>query len=150
MLAEMSVICQNNPTSFIIAAGDFNSDFSRDTLQVNELKQFCIDQSLESCGFLPNSNINYTFECKKSGSRTLIDHVLISSNIRDHVKSCIPLDSVNNNSDHLAVRVELDVKCEYFSSKELSHKPKPAWYKVTIDDKDKYRNELDGQLNDII
>ena len=49
VLAEISIICQNNPTSFIIAAGDFNSDFSRDSIQVNELKQFCRDQSLESC-----------------------------------------------------------------------------------------------------
>ena len=48
VLAEISITCQNNPTSFIIVAGDFNSDFSRDSLQVNELKQFCLDQSLES------------------------------------------------------------------------------------------------------
>ena len=68
VLAEISVICQNNPTSFIIAAGDFNSDFSRDTLQVNELKQFCIDQSLESSTLLPISNVNYTFECKNQGA----------------------------------------------------------------------------------
>ena len=60
ILAEISVICQSNPTSFIIAGGDFNSDFSRNTLQVNELKQFCVDQSLESSTLFPISNVKYT------------------------------------------------------------------------------------------
>ena len=57
ILAEILVICQSNPTSFIIAGGDFNSDFSRNTLQVNELKQFCVDQSLESSTLFPISNV---------------------------------------------------------------------------------------------
>ena len=88
VLAEISITSQNNPTSFIIVAGDFNSDFSRDSLQVNELKQFCLDQSLESCNFLSCSNVQYSFECKMSGSRSLIDHILVSSNVKDCVKSC--------------------------------------------------------------
>ena len=150
VLAEISIICQNNPTSFIIAAGDFNCDFSRDSLHVNELKQFCYDQSLESCGLLPSSNIEYTFEFKKSArSRSHIDHVLISSNVREYVRSCNSVDSVNNDSDHIAVRVELDVSCDYFSSKEIAHTPKPAWYKVSIDDDRKYKQELDYLLKKI-
>ena len=149
ILAEISIICQNNPSSFIIVAGDFNCDFSRDTLQVNELKQFCLDQSFESCGLLPISDVNYTFECNTSGSKSHIDHVLISSNIRDYVKSCNSIDSVNNNSDHIAFRVELDLCCDYFSSNEISHTPKPAWYKVSIDDTTKYKQELDHLLKEI-
>ena len=94
VLAEISVICQNNPTSFIIVAGDFNSDFNRNTLQVNELKRFCVDQSLESSTLYPISNVNYTFGCKQSGSRSLIDHILISSKLRNCVKSSNPIDSV--------------------------------------------------------
>ena len=143
VLAEISIICQSNPTSFIIAAGDFNCDFGRDSLHVNELKQFCTDQGLESCGLLPCSNVDYTFECKKSKSRSHIDHILISSNIREYVINCMKVDSVDNDSDHIAVKIELDLHCDYFASKEISHTPRPTWYKVSIDDKSKYQQELD-------
>ena len=149
VLAEISIICQNNPTSFIIAAGDFNSDFSRDSIQVNELKQFCRDQSLESCNFFECSDIEYSFECKMSGSRSLIDHVLVSSNIKEFVKSCNPIDSIDNSSDHIAINVKLNLNCKYFTSKEITHLPKIAWYKASIENKEMYKEELDILLNQI-
>ena len=86
---------------------------------------------------------------QKSGSRSLIDHILISYNIRDCVKSCNSIDSVENNSDHIAINIELDINCDYFASSEISHLPRPAWYKASIEDTNKYKKELDCLLNEI-
>ena len=63
-----------------------------------------------------------------SGSRSLIDHILVSSNVKDCVNSCTYVDNVDNSSDHIAIKVKLKLNCDYFASKDRIHTPKTALY----------------------
>ena len=76
------------------------------------LRNFYNDQCLESSTLYPISNVKYTFQSKQSGCRSLIDHILVSANMRNCVKSSNPIDSVENNSDHIAINLVLDMNCE--------------------------------------
>ena len=47
VLGEISVICQQVNAQFICLAGDFNTDFIRNTPHTNELKEFCMVENLK-------------------------------------------------------------------------------------------------------
>ena len=64
-------------------------------------------------------------------------------------KKSNPIDSVDNNSDHIAINLILDINCDYFASSEISHQSRPAWYKVSIEDKHNYKQELNLLLDNI-
>ena len=142
ILAEISVISRNNESAFIMICGDFNTDMSRNTLQTDQLRDFCESECFIISDLLPCSNVKYTFECKSSGNKTFIDHMLITENMQPHIKSCTSYDSINNVSDHISVILELDVNCNYLKTNNISHQPGIAWYKVTIDDIFKYKNPV--------
>ena len=149
ILAEISVISRNNDSTFIMIGGDFNTDMNRNTLQTDQLKQFCDSEFFIISDLLPSSSIEYTFECKSTGNKTFIDHMLITENMQPFIKSCSSYDSINNVSDHLPVILELDINCEYLKTNDITYQPGIAWYKVTIDDVSKYKTELDIELNKI-
>ena len=143
VLAEISIISQNNWSDFLIIAGDFDVDFSRDTPQTKELTYFCKNESLTICDTLSISNMSRTFECKKTGSKSNLDHILITDAMKEFVMKCFTHDTINNNSDHIAVLAEVELCHEYLATKQLIHIPKTAWYKATIYDKMKYKEQLD-------
>ena len=82
VLSEISVICQAEDAMYIIVTGDLNTDFSRDTIQTREIKQFCDYESLSPCIYSECANIKYTFE-NCVGNRSIIDHCLISKSEYD-------------------------------------------------------------------
>ena len=149
VLAEITILSQNNKADFIIVSGDFNVDFSRDTPQTRELIYFCECETLIPCDLLPTSSIEYTFECKKSGSRSFLDHILISDLMKGFVSQSYPYYDINNKSDHIAIISEITVNCEYLASKELVHEPKISWYKASIHDKKQYQEQLNKELSNI-
>ena len=59
ILAEISTISRSISTSFIVIAGDFNTDFLRNTPQTRELKSFCESESLISCNNFLNSQVDF-------------------------------------------------------------------------------------------
>ena len=118
VLAEITIITQNNNADFLIIAGDFNVDFSRDTPQTKELTYFCEIESLTICDALPISNIMHTFECKKTGCKSFLDHILITNSMKDFITKCYTYDTIDNNSDHIAVISEINICPEYFTTEQ--------------------------------
>ena len=59
ILAEISATCQSKDAQNIIITGDLNSDLNRGSPQVEELKQFCIDESLYACVNSECSSVEY-------------------------------------------------------------------------------------------
>ena len=123
ILAEISIISRNNETSFIMIGGDFNTDMNRNTLQTEQLKQFCESECFVVIDKLPISRVDYTFECKASGNKSHIDHFLVTENVQSFIKSCFSFDNINNASDHLAVITELNINCDYFKTNKLIQQP---------------------------
>ena len=94
---------------------------------MDELKTFCEDQSLKYSTLYPISNAKYNLKCKRSENRFIIDHVLISCCIRKCAKCSNPIDSVDNNSDHIVINLVLDINWDYSASSEISQLPSPAY-----------------------
>lgn len=150
VLSEISYLCKEKDCAYFYIAGDFNTDFNRDTPQTRELVNFC---NVENCIPVINlnvSNIDYTYESTSNGARSLIDHVIVSKNLCDVVHRYYTIDSIDNTSDHLPVLCEFIINCEYMAMKKMNvTQNKIAWYKANLHDIKQYKDNLDIKLDDI-
>ena len=77
-LSQISCIIGDCEVNSILLAGDFNCDFSRNSPHVAAVREFIAANDLFLCLNHPTSDVDYTFECKASGSFSLIDHFAVS------------------------------------------------------------------------
>ena len=102
------------------------------------------------CLCLLSSKVIYSYECMASGSQSLIDHILISQNMKHLLLDCYTTDDVDNGSDHNAVIAKFDIPCHYIEhDKHVNSQPKVSWYKAQIHDIEKYKTQLDKYLQNI-
>ena len=150
VLAEISTLCVMMGPDKVCVGGDFNTDFGRlGSLHTKELVSFCETEDLSSCCLHSNSIIPYTYQCNATGSRSLIDHMLVSSNLAHLMNRCFTKDNVDNGSDHIAVIAEFEFPCHYFKQNNIKPKPRVAWYKARIHDIEQYKKSLDNALDGI-
>ena len=92
------------------------------------------------------TRIIYTFE-SACGTRSCIDHIVVTENIVDAVKSYKCLNDVDNNSDHLPIVSEFGFECTYSSVKVNKCFNQCKWFKATDHDIAKYKVCLDANLD---
>ena len=63
---------------YIIVGGDFNASFSKTGYNTNALVSFMRRQHLQCALNHHTSEVQFTFESKANGSRSIIDHFLLS------------------------------------------------------------------------
>ena len=134
-------------SKYVVIAGDLNTDLSRErSLHTKELLNFCASENISTCHTLLPS-IPYSFQ--SSHGQSLIDHILISDNMKDALLQCSSFDNVNNGSDHNALICKLDIACIYLDHTKANYTPKTAWYKASLVDIERYRTQLDVKLDSI-
>ena len=62
----------------------------------------------------------------KCGSKSNLDHILITDAMKEFVMKCFTHDTIDNNSDHIAILSEIELSNEYLAAEQLIHKPKTA------------------------
>lgn len=147
VLTEISLICQTKDASNICLAGDLNTDLCRNSPQTRELLQFCDNENLVPLVKNALSNIVYTYEHKGTGSRSLIDHIIVSKNLEQFLHQYYTVDSIDNTSDHLPVVAEFNFNCKYLATERAKSEKRVAWYKASLGDIKKYKNCLDCYLD---
>jgi endonuclease/exonuclease/phosphatase family metal-dependent hydrolase len=142
----------------VVIAGDFNCHFGvgigprawgRTTNNANKLKgsidrQFLSIVDLESTCVGPK----YIFHVNGVGTSYIV-HCLVSDNLRSNVLLCQILDeNILNTSDHLPIRVTLDVNLPKFHYISQHHVHRVAWEKLTDDNiQNSYTVPLEVKLN---
>jgi len=101
ILNEISRICQEDNSSYIIVGGDFNTDFARNnSLHTQALTNFIDFENLFNGLAHTTSHVEYTYESKSTGIRSTLDHFLVSHALYYKIFSYIPLHEGDNLSDH--------------------------------------------------
>lgn len=78
VLGEISRLCDESNANQIIIGGDFNTDFRRhNSLHTQTLNGFVVQENLCNVLYKPYSKVDYTFESKSNGARSVIDHILL-------------------------------------------------------------------------
>ena len=142
VLSEVSsIIC--NYEYDVILGGDFNVDYSRnDSQNLNLLKQFLNIEELE-CATLEITQNNFTRE-DSLGSRSFIDHIIVSSNI--NYSNLKVLYNGNNLSDHNPVTIQTNHNVLHTKNKSLSCRV-IDWENATKQNLENYKKHVEHFLN---
>ena len=96
------------------------------------------------------SNVTFTFESKINGSRSIIDHFIISESLINSVEKYYDKHDIDNLSDHYPICMSLNVQIERSPSESyVSNNSKLLWEKATELQIVNYKNMLDLKLSEI-
>ena len=144
VLQEISVILLNSDTQVFILGGDWNSDISRNNVQTNSFLSFIEEESLSLCLNFDDAIVPYTFH--NANSNSTIDHFLLTKNLTQYITRYESLFIVDDFSDHVPLKLELNVNINYFKEIPRSFTQSTAWQKCSLDQKQECVNILDRLL----
>ena len=124
-----------------------NVDFSRSRPNTCVLSDFITDFNLYTCIDLPNTNEPYTF-INYNNSTSRIDQFFVSELFSRAVDNCNTIDN-NLFSDHVPLRLILNISVDYITVTSRPFGVKQVWYKATQCDIDTYKTHLDDILSHI-
>ena len=87
-----------------------------------------------------------------NGSKSLIDHFIISDNLLNYANTSDVRDDIDNHSDHLPITMYLHISIpmkKIASCNTRLFLPKPKWFCVNNEMLQKYQYELDQHLGSI-
>ena len=113
VLGSLKSIIDANPSAKFIITGDFNYDIYDESQPMSRvICDFLQEYDLVSTHDLDSNysyGLSYTRSCAKRNSFSLLDYIFISRSLRDRVKNChIDYDG-RNPSDHVPVRMQIEV-----------------------------------------
>ena len=138
-------------SDFLILGGDLNTDLSRImSPSTRALETRCADENMVCVQKLNMCDIDYTYESKANGSRSCIDHFIVSENVCPLIMSCAVLHDGSNLSDHDPIVLKLSVNPTRLSS-NCNHRPppKPLWGKASTAQIEMYQWSLNAILYQI-
>ncbi len=95
-------------------SGDLNTDLSWARPHTQALPEFVRNYQMGVCIKMDHANVPYTY-ISLNGDTSKMEHVIVNSNISDHIVSCNIIDSIH--SDHVPIKtvIELEICIRPFS-----------------------------------
>ena len=137
---------------YVCIRGDFNTDISRDTFQTKLLLKYA-GENFYICTQDVSCQFSFTFCSKGNDRKSLTDHIVISNNMVDALQEYICLDSVDNFSDHVAIKGVFDFQVlEIFDDNEAVNQSNGNYANWKLASKEKlvlYEAKLTDELKKI-
>ena len=145
----LSAIIKSEDCNYVVVGGDLNTSFERGGKNVDCLTKFMKNESLSCCLNYKEADIKYTYCSKINGSKSLIDHFMVSENLYQAMTSYTSPCQVDNLSDHNPVVLELTIPVSYMSSDYKLSMDSVNWGKASINDINNYKTTLNELLGNI-
>ena len=145
-LQESSRIIASQNIDMIVFSGDLNVDPSRPSSHLNAVKNFAASEGLLFGYNHALATPGYTYESKANGSRSQLDHCLMTPNLYSLMKSYKPIYFGDNLSDHSPVSCTYDIDI-HKTTPVIVADPKFAWDKASTQQKFEYRRSMDEILS---
>jgi hypothetical protein len=152
VLNEVSRLCEGQDGKYISIGGDFNTDFGRARSGHTLALQRFIQAETLRCGLTHvRADVDFTYESKINGSRSTLDHFIVSDNVFRCIEEYIVSHSGVNLSDHSSLQMSLKIPHRIEAPETLvsADAMNLSWDKSTPGDLDNYRNELDRILENV-
>lgn len=148
LLCDIMVTSQLYNMHQIVIAGDLNTDFSRpDSYHTKVIEEFMDENSLKLCTI---NNIDYSYESKINGVRSHLDHIIVSENMCNLVKSVYVKHDGDNLSDHSPVIIDIACQSTHVPSTTKSpNYPRYNWRSQSASDTYLYQEKLNSLLMSI-
>ncbi len=111
VLHEVESLIYDQDPEYMVFGGDLNTDLSQASPHTQALPEFVRNYQMGVCIEMDQA---YTY-ISPNGDTSKMDHVIVSSNIFDHIVSCNIIDSIH--SDHVPIKtvIELEIPIRPFS-----------------------------------
>ena len=150
VLNEIENILDSNTFDDCIVGGDINFDSTRSTGFANTVRNFFSRLGLVSAW--QKFPIDFTHIHTEMKSLATLDHFFVNQRLLDCIVDAGPVHLGDNLSRHspIMIKIKLSQGVTLRSLEQDIPRPrKPAWYKATLEDKDKYTELLDLKLRDL-
>lgn len=146
-----ALICINDHDDIVIA-GDWNTDFNRNTAQTRYLRQFMETINVKCSFDHINSIKEDTFYSFNNNGSSCIDYFMLSEELYNNVFTSNVVWEGINLSPHQPVSVCLDVAytCEDVMVEKSTFIPKHSWCKASHEDIELYKDKIDMFLADVM
>ena len=140
-----------------VLMGDLNCDFSRDTVFVQQVKNFLIENNLRHVWEKFDCDFTFYHERFTAGrtivSKSTIDHFCVKNEALNSCVEAMPLHFAENLSCHDPIFMKLDcvsLPPKHKPESDTSPKiPKPQWHKATSDHKNNYSQTLKDLIDNV-
>ena len=123
VLTDVESLIKDSGEQYIIISGDLNTSFSKPGYNTEVLMSFMRRQHLQCALNHYTSEVQFTSENKANGSRSIIDHFLLSDVLVNNVLHYTSLHDYNNFSDHCPVVIKINVPVAYSSTEPEVNNP---------------------------
>ncbi len=98
----------------MVFGGDLNTDLSRASPHTQALSEFGRNYQMGLCIEIDHANVPYIY-ISPNRDTSKVDHVIVSSNISDHIVLCNIIDSIH--LDHVPIKtvIELEIPIRHFN-----------------------------------
>jgi len=145
VLNDIACLADTENINQIVLGGDLNTDFSRHhSLHTAALLRFTVEENISLLNALPCYDVDYTYESMAHGTRSTLDHFLVSNQLVPHVTQVKALHSALS-SDHSPVEMTVSVNVSSLQEPAPGRRnPKPLWHKASDAQIEQYRDRLDA------
>ena len=149
MLSEISSLCIKYNAEYVCIGGDFNTQFSRrESLNTKTILQFIGEENLYVPLYHSYVNVDYSYSNVSTNAYSIIDHVIVLSNLSDVISSYYSIcNDVENKSDHSPIVLELLIDISKHITVPYNSKPCKNWKCANQKDIDMYKTKLDNILH---
>ena len=149
VLSEISSLCIKYNAEYVCIGGDFNTQFSRrESLNTKTILQFICEENLYVPLNHSYANVDYSYSNVSTNTYSIIDPVIVSSNLSDVISSYYSIcNDVENQSDHSPIVLELLIDISKHITVPYNSKPCKNWKCANQKDIDMYKTKLDNKLH---
>ncbi len=151
VLQEVERLIYDQDPEYVVFGGDLNTGLSWASPHNQALSEFVRNYQMGVCIEMDQANVPYTY-ISPNGDTSKVDHVIICSNISDHIVSCNIIDSIHSDPVPIKTVIELEIPIRP-SSGNVSDSgildPYVAWHRAEDQHINAYKELLHHQLSEL-
>ena len=149
-LEVIKSVLETNHATRVLITGDFNSDFSRNTGHVNDVKTFIEDTALKMSWSRFHVDFTHVTVRDDVVHTHILDHFLWTEGTDNDILEAGAVHHVDNDSDHCPIYCCFEMPPIEISNVEpMTFKPKPSWKKSSPEEKECFTQLLHAKLDNV-
>ena len=147
-LNDISSLVESLGINAVICGGDFNTDLRRSrSLHTKSLRSFVESENFMLLADVPSRyDVEYTYESKSNGARSIIDHFLVTLNLVEMIDNVTCKLDVDNASDHNVLSLGVNIAADTVHHNARTEE-RLRWSSASDADIGLYKRRLDEALD---